>query len=269
MTLELESASYEAGGRMLVHGLRIAVVPGRVTVLAGPNGAGKSTALRLMSGDLRPAAGRVRLNDRSLGQWSAGEQALQRAVMMQHTRLDFPFPAADVVAMGRAAHRGSNRTANARIVRRALRLADATVLSERLYTTLSGGERQRVQFARALAQIIEPVPQGWSRFLLLDEPTASLDIAHQGTIMTVARALATEGIGVLAVLHDLNLAATFADELVLMQRGKIVAAGHPREVLKAGTIAAVYGTEVRVEHHAELDRVVILPLGPTRPHSPG
>jgi|HigsolmetaAR204D_1030405.scaffolds.fasta_scaffold16641_2 iron complex transport system ATP-binding protein len=261
MTLALDRVSYAARGRLLVRELTLEIVPGKVTVLAGPNGAGKSTALKLMCGDLAPASGEVRLNGRPLAAWSPSDRALQRAVLTQDPRLDFPFTAAEVVAMGRSAHHGrSTRDRDAAIVREALLRTGTGALANRDYTTLSGGERQRVHLARVLAQIAEPAEEGWDRFLLLDEPTSSLDITHQGVVMAIGRTLAAEGVGVFAILHDLNLAAAYADELVLMREGEIVAAGHPDEILTTRTVEAVYETRVHVQRHRELGRVVVLPL---------
>lgn len=261
MSYALSAVRHAAGGRWLVRDVDLAVQRGRVTVLAGPNGAGKSTALKLLTGDLRPTSGTVSLNGRPLDAWSAREQAVQRAVLTQDPRLDFPFAVEEVVTLGRGVHRGRSRRADdERAIARAMALAGVAPLAGRIHTTLSGGERQRVQLARVVAQIADPPASGLDRYLLLDEPTSSLDIAHQGSVMAAARALAAEGVGVLAVLHDLNLAAAFADDLVVMREGRIVASGAPEVVLTAETIGDVYGVPVRVERHESLDRMVVLPV---------
>ncbi len=249
--LALDAATLRRGGRTVLDAASLAVVPGRVTALVGPNGAGKTSALHLLAGDLAPDGGQAQLDGQPLIAVAPGERARRRAVMPQRFDLAFAFTAREVVAMGvldavPPAHR-------ARLIAEALERADIAHLAERLVTRLSGGERQRVALARALAQVDsgaygvdadhEP-PAG--RYLLLDEPTASLDLAHQDAVMRTARQLAAEGVGVLAVLHDLNLAAAIADELVMLSDGRVHAIGPPADILTAEVIAAVYGVSVRL-----------------------
>ena len=207
--------------------------------MIGPNGSGKSTAIRALSRTLRPSGGIVLLDERDLyAHHSARSSAQAIGVKPQDTSVSLDFSVRDVVRMGRAPHLpqrpfASETPEDEKIVDDALLAAQVADLAERAVTTLSGGERQRVLFARALAQQAE--------ILLLDEPTASLDLRHQIEILTLARDLAHRGgKAVLAVLHDVNLAATYCDRLVLLHGGKVAASGTPAEVLTAENFQTVY-----------------------------
>lgn len=232
--------AYYVQGRALLHGVDLEVRPGEVHALLGPNGSGKSTLLRLLAGELQPSAGDLHLNGRPLQTWSALEQAQQRAVLSQNHALDFPFTATEVVALGRLAAAHEAGTVARDIIRQALRLTDAEVFADHLYPTLSGGERARVQLARVLVQVWESAPLG-PRYLLLDEPTAHLDLKHQHHCLRVIRERAKQGLGALVVLHDPNLALHYADRVTLLQQGRVTASGAPIEVLTPETIQQVYG----------------------------
>ena len=221
--------------------------------MLGPNGAGKSTLLKVLAGDLAPDAGSVELNGRPLKEWSPLALARQRAVLPQAHALAFGFSAAQVVALGRLpCPRLPAPEENAR-VRDALGHAGVTELEQRRYTTLSGGERARVQLARVIAQVYDPLEgelKGLARYLLLDEPTAHLDLAHQHDCMRSARRLATRGLGVLVIVHDPNLALRYADSVTLLHQGKVVARGQPEEALTESALEDVYHVPVRVLHAA-------------------
>ncbi|SMC80215.1 heme ABC transporter ATP-binding protein [Rhizobium sp. RU36D] len=225
-------------GRTLVDGASLELTPGRFCVIIGPNGAGKSTFLKVLSGELKPDKGTVTYADRDVTRMAPRDLAALRAVLPQSTALAFPFTALEVARMGAVAF-GSLEPSIA--ARRALHRVDLAGFEGRSYHGLSGGEQQRVQFARVLAQLPEPVQGGIPRTLFLDEPTASLDIGHQIAVLDIARDFARGGGAVLAVLHDLNLAAEFADHLVIMHRGKIIAAGSPEDTLTDETVSNVYG----------------------------
>ncbi len=259
--IRAESVFFRAGRAELLSDLSLSVPPGQMTVIVGPNGAGKSTLLRLLAGDRPPAAGRIIFEGRPLAAWDPVALARRRAVLSQSVTVDFPMTAAEIAAFGRIPHRGrTDRRHDERIIARALELADATALADRSYATLSGGEQQRVQFARALAQILDGVLEGLEpAFLLLDEPTASLDIAHQAQLLRAARALADDGTGVLVVLHDLNLAATYADTIAVMARGRLVACGSPAAVLTPETVQSVYGWPVTCVQPPGAARPVLIP----------
>ena len=236
-------------GRRILDRATVSVVPGRLLAIIGPNGAGKSSLLRLIAGERRPDEGRVALDETPLARLRGRARARRIAVLPQSTHLDFAFRVEEVVGLGRLPHGDDETRGRGRaVVRSALDQVGLSDYGDRLYPTLSGGEQQRVQLARCLAQLdLQPGEQpDLPRYLLLDEPTASLDPAHQRATMALARSLAARGVGVLAVLHDLGLAASVADDLVVMANGRIAAAGPPAEVLDRALIAAVYGIEAEV-----------------------
>ena len=244
MSLAAFEVSYQVGSRKLLERVSLCVEPGQVHALLGPNGAGKSTLLKLLAGDLRPQQGRVTLEQHDLRQWSMLERARRRAVLPQASDLQFDFSAHQVVSLGRmpCLQRSSQR--EAQIVDEALQATDASHLATRSYLTLSGGERARVQLARVLAQIWEPVDD--NRYLLLDEPTASLDLAHQHASLAAARSFASTGVGVLAILHDPNLALAYSDRVTLLCCGQLIAQGTAQQVLSRDNLEKVYGVNVEI-----------------------
>jgi len=266
-----EGLYYHAGERRLVDGVSLSVEPGQVHALLGPNGAGKTTLLRLLAGELPPAAGMIELNGRTLATLTPRECARQRAVLPQSHGLSFGFTAAQVVALGRQPCPRRPAAEEARIVGEALELAGVGHLAQRSYPTLSGGERARVHLARVLAQVWEPLPDGAARFLLLDEPTASLDLAHQHDCLRAVRALAAQGIGALVVLHDPNLALRYASQATLLGAGRVTEQGAPTQVITAQSLERLYGVPVRLLR-PEGDRLpvvvvrdVVKPGGPAQP----
>ncbi|MEK6805523.1 MAG: heme ABC transporter ATP-binding protein [Pseudomonadota bacterium] len=244
MSLTGEKLGFSVSDRTLLENVSLELQPGRVHAVLGPNGAGKSTLLRLLSGEHSIQNGAVRMNSRDLAAWNARERAQQRAVLPQGESLRFAFTAQQVVALGRLPCVQHGLQRETKIVKEALATAGVTHLAERVYPTLSGGERARVQFARVLVQIWEPVALG-ERFLLLDEPTASLDLAHQHSLLTTARRFAAGGVGVLAILHDPNLALGYADDVTLLKDGRLLAQGAATETLTTENLSALYGVEVR------------------------
>ncbi len=270
MMLEARQVGVILGDKVLLDNVSLTLLPGQVTALLGPNGAGKSTLLKVLTGDVMPTYGAVYLDGRPLEGWSLVERARRRAVVPQESSLAFPFTAFEVVLLGRAPHVALRETPHdVAIAQQAMAQTRVDHLAARAYPSLSGGERQRVQFSRALAQIWEALPGGSARWLLLDEPTSSLDLAHQYEAMAVARQLAQEGVGVVVVVHDLNLAAYVADEIVLLDRGRITAEGRPEDVLTAERIRAVFGLDVVVTPHPHHGRPYVVPLPPSRPGSEG
>ncbi|TFU26564.1 ABC transporter ATP-binding protein [Thermus tengchongensis] len=237
--LEARGLGYRAGGRWLLRGVDLRVAPGEFWAVLGPNGSGKTTLLRLLAGELRPAEGEVFLQGRPLAAHPPEEQALRRAVLSQSREMTFPFTAYEVVFLGRLPHLRGRREGpeDHQRTQEALGRAQALPLAERLFLTLSGGEAMRVEAARLLAQ--EPL------FFLLDEPTNHLDPRYALELLGLFRALASEGRGVLAVLHDLNLAALFADRLLLLKEGRPLAQGSPQEVLRPELLEEAYGVPFR------------------------
>jgi iron complex transport system ATP-binding protein len=259
---QTDSVSLRRGARLVLDQVSCAALPGRVLAVLGPNGAGKSTLLRLLAGDFRPAAGSVTFAGRPLSAWSVGEIALRRAVVAQHSDLAFPFTVGEVVRLGRTPHPGrGDAPADHAAAARALAAVDLSDRAAQSYPTLSGGERQRVHFARALAQL-DCAPSG-PRALLLDEPTASLDLAHQHSVLGLARDLARrENIAVFAVLHDLNLALAYADDLLALVAGRMVAAGPITTTLTTALVREVFGIHATL-HPAREDTPAHLAFVPS------
>ena len=247
MSLIAESLNYSVSGRRLLADVSIELKSGRIHAVLGPNGAGKSTLLRLLSGEWRPKpddkSGQIHLNRRALLDWTATERARQRAVLPQTESLRFGFTSEQVVTLGRLPCLRQTPSRESEIVREALDAAGVTHLAQRKYPTLSGGERSRVQFGRVLAQIWEPVALR-ERFLLLDEPTANLDLVHQHSLLATARRFAGSGVGVLTILHDPNLALAYANEVTLLKEGRLLAQGPAAQTLTPENLSQLYGIEV-------------------------
>ncbi|GLK73818.1 heme ABC transporter ATP-binding protein [Ancylobacter dichloromethanicus] len=229
---------FSAGGRALLDGASVEVLPGRVTVLIGPNGAGKSTLFKVLAGERRAQRGQVTLAGADLAGLKPARLARLRAVLPQSVHVAFAFTVEEVAGIGAKPGRDT-----AAPIRRALARVELAGLAGENYEHLSGGEKQRVQLARALVQLEGGEGPG---YLLLDEPTASLDLAQQLLVLALVRELAGEGVGVLAVLHDLNLAAMVADEIVALKQGRVAARGTPGEVLTDARIAELYGVSARI-----------------------
>lgn len=246
MSLDIQNATVRIDHKTLLDNVSLTVEPGEVVTVLGPNGAGKSTLMKAVSGEQALSGGRIVLNGRK--HWDLREQALMLGVLPQSSSLNFPFTVEEVVLLGRTPC-SSDQRENLTIIEKILCYVDAVHLQHRLYTTLSGGERQRVHMARVLAQIWDECPTG-PRYLLLDEPTAALDPAHQQLTLKIARQQADEkGVGVLVILHDLNLAARFSDQLVILQQGGIAAKGTPRNVLTPEVVYSVFNIDISVSNH--------------------
>lgn len=234
------------GGRRVLQNVSLRAHPGRLLALVGPNGAGKSSLLNLLAGLQRPSLGEVTLEGHPLADWRPATLARRRAMLSQKVQLGFAFRVEEVVMLGRSPH--GERSVDAidrRIVDAALLAVQAAHLRGRNYLELSGGEQQRVQLARVLAQVWEHAGADGASWLLLDEPEASLDIAHQHHVLGHAQALARQGYGVIAVLHDLNLAARYADEVALLAHGQLLRHGSPAHALDAEVLSRVYGIPLR------------------------
>lgn len=233
---------------------------GRMVGIVGPNGAGKTTLLRALTGVIPLNEGRVVLEGRSISEWSRRGIARRLAVVPQTGDVLFDFTVRDIVSMGRLPHQSlwSGETVEDReAVAEALGAVGMEEYADRSFLELSGGERQRTIMARALAQR----PQA----LLLDEPTSHLDLGHQGAVMGYARALAAEHhLAVMTILHDLNTASLYCDELVVLCGGTVFARGTPEEVLRRDVIQEVYGAEVEIVDHPHVGRPQVLIS--SRPH---
>lgn len=247
------SFRYPGAGTDAVHDVSLRVAAGEFVALLGPNGSGKSTLLRLLLGALRPRSGSITFEGRSLHEWPREELARRVGVVTQSEEMPFPVTVRELVAMGRYPHLGAWRREAAddrAAIRRALEWCEVADFTSRSVLELSGGERQRVRLARALAQE--------AATLVLDEPTAALDMAHEMALFEMMARLARTGVTVVAVTHNINVAARYAHRLVLMDRGHTAADGTPPEVLTRGTIESVYQWPVEIRHEDTAPQVVPL-----------
>lgn len=255
------SVSLMRGRNQVLKDVSLSISPGECVAVVGPNGAGKSSLLKIFSGDLRPQSGDILLHGTSVAEWNRGELARCRAVLPQQSELLFPFPVRDVVLMGRAPHHGGIETAeDDRIADEAMEATDILAFQDRPYDQLSGGEKQRVQLARVLAQVW-PEPDFHGEFLLLDEPTSGLDLSHQHVFLQTARRFARAGLGVLVILHDLNLAMQYANRVMVLYHGHSVACDVPEKALIPELIQEVFKIEVRLLRQPTLGHPVLVPLG--------
>lgn len=255
--LEARDVGYRVGDKSLLEAVSARFAPGTLSVVVGANGAGKSTFVRILCRQLDHATGTVTYDGRRVEQWTDGALARVRGVLSQSLEVAFPLHAWEVVLMGRYPHfTGTPTVADERACEEAMRFFDVWGWADRDYLTLSGGERQRVQFARVLAQIWYPQP-GASRFLLLDEPLTFLDIRHQFAFMHKLRELLSWGdLVAVGVVHDLNLAARFADRVLMLKDGRLIASGAPGEVLTPGRIAEGFDVSARVVNVGDRTQLV-------------
>lgn len=243
LALDVIDLNHTFDDRRVLDGVAFQVTAGRFCIVIGPNGSGKTTLLKLMTGLLPPQAGRIHVMDRAIDGYSAAKLARIMAYVPQNAPDAFGFTVFEVVLMGRAPHLGllgMEGDTDLEIARHAMAMAGIDHLARRRIDQLSGGERQRVFIARAICQ--QP------RMILLDEPTAALDLAHQVRVMDLMERLKSEqGITVVMVSHDLNLAAMYADQVVLLNKGRIAGLGSPQSVLRFDLLESVYGCPLLVD----------------------
>ena len=243
--LEAQTVSLAIGRATLVDAIDLRINAGEMVAIVGPNGAGKSTLLRMLSGDLRPTRGQIRLKQRDIQAYSPRQLAYHRTMLSQHVNVTFPFTVEEIVHMGAG---DAGRAAAQRLVDAALGEVDLTQFAHRQLPTLSGGEQQRAHFARVLVQLACGEAQHGPGLLLLDEPTSSLDMRHQIDLVETARRRAQNGTAVIAVLHDLNLAMRFADRIVLLHRGRLAVDGGSADAITAETIRRIFEVDVTIDY---------------------
>lgn len=253
-TVSVESVSVKRGSRWIVNDVSLAVNPGEVLALVGPNGAGKSSILATLSGDLTPQRGRALLLNRPTASYRPIQQARLRAMLLQANQVSFPFSVTQVVEMARTPWAGQpEEERDEEAIAWAIDAVDIGHLAHRRFNELSGGEKARVSLARVLAQE--------TPIVLLDEPTAALDLHHQERVMGVVRRLGETGKSVVVVVHDLTLAAAYADRVALIVEGRLVAGGTPGDVITPERISQVYRVDVDVLADSDGRHIVV----PKRP----
>lgn len=257
-SIETKDIAFGYTNQPLFDGLDIRVGKGEFVGLVGPNGSGKTTFLNLLTRVLKPSRGRIFVDQKEIESFSARDLACKIAVVPQESTIIFPFTVAEVVLMGRAPHLQTilERDEDFEIAREAMEMTGVAHLSDRPITRLSGGEKQGVIIARALAQ--RP------GILLLDEPTAFLDIKHQVDIYHILTRLNRErGMTIIAVSHDLNLASNYCERVLVFKEGRLMFDGSPEKAITTDTIRNVYGTEVVVRKNRNTGRPFVLPIRPS------
>ncbi|QDC08699.1 heme ABC transporter ATP-binding protein [Oceanicola sp. D3] len=239
----------------ILRGVSLTAQPGEVTVIVGPNGSGKTTLLKALTQEV-PSTGQIALDGRDITCIPGWQLAARRAVLPQSSHIAFPFTVHEIIRLGMSA--SATQPPPGR-VEEALAQVGLAGFAGRFYNELSGGEQQRVQFARVLTQVWEPVGPDGPRWLLLDEPVSSLDIGHQLEVMQLMAGYAARGGGVIAVMHDLNLTAMYADQVMLMSQGRKLAQGPPAEVLTDARLCDAYGCALRVNATPAAPATFLLP----------
>ena len=242
---EASHISVRIRDKVILQDVNLAVHPGEFTAVVGPNGAGKSTLLKALAYENTNFRGEIKINGKSAKSYSAKSLSLIRAVLPQSSNVQFAFTAEQIVQLGRHAHR-STKIENQVIVDEVMDLTSTTEFKDRNYITLSGGEKQRVQMARVLAQVWEETV--YPRYILLDEPTSNMDIAQQQQLFSLAKMVCSRNIGVMAIVHDLNQAVQFADQLYFLRDGKITASGEAKHVFTKSNIEETFCCRVNVYH---------------------
>lgn len=247
-----EQLTVRVKNKYLLNAVDFHIKPHEFVVIVGPNGAGKSSLLKALSGDLILHSGYVRLNSRVIQSYTISELAQLRAVLTQNYEIDFPFRVKEVIEMAHFSHHDKiSKTKLDSYTSEAMHLLGVNHLSKHYFTHLSGGEKQRAQLARVLCQIMPKLKLNKSVYMLIDEPTASLDLYHQYEVMRQAKKIAAQGAGVVAVVHDLSLAASFADRVYMLNQGEVVKSGTPEQVLNEKRLAEVYNINARLNSESE------------------
>lgn len=273
--LELKNIHFEINEKVLVRNISFSAKPGEHLVILGANGAGKSTLLKILSGEISTYSGQIILNGENLNNFSNSELARLRAVMPQEVQLSFPFRAIEVVEMGHSPHVDLHNSDE--ITQRCMELFDVSHLADRRYPTLSGGEKQRVQLARVFCQLddhSESLPHALeqdtntpnnvrpeARFLFLDECTSALDPAHQHTVFEAVNKIKQGHVGVISVMHDLNLASQYADKILILKEGNLLCLGGLEETLTSSNLEDAYAIKTEILSHPVSNKPLIVNLG--------
>ena len=249
MSLSLKSVSLKLDNRQILKDVSLEINEGEIVSVIGPNGAGKSTLLNVLTGDISPDSGDIIYDNKQLNKISIQERAFTRSVMSQMQTLVFNFNVKDVIEMGWLQRGNSDFSSNFSMAFEAVTTeCNVHNLVHRKFNSLSGGEQRRVHFARTLLQLWRPSQSNDPRYLLLDEPTANLDLSSEMLLMNILKARASSKIGILIILHDLNLASHFADKIAIMKDGEIKAFGKPEEIMTDDFLTSIYEVPIKVKY---------------------
>lgn len=249
MSLNLESVSLKLDNRQILKDVSLEINEGEIVSVIGPNGAGKSTLLNVLTGDINPDSGEIFYDDKQLKQISIQERAFTRSVMSQMQTLVFNFSVKDVIEMGWLQRGNSDFSNNFSMAfENVTKECNVHNLIHRKFNSLSGGEQRRVHFARTLLQLWRPSESNDPRYLLLDEPTANLDLSSEMLLMNILKKRASLNVGILVILHDLNLASHFADKIAIIKNGEIMAFGEPEKIMEDAFLTSIYEVPIKVKH---------------------
>jgi iron complex transport system ATP-binding protein len=261
-SLRVSSLSVATEGVSLVNNVTFELSQGEILAVIGSNGAGKTTLIETLVGENKTEhsdykiSGDITFCDQTMNKWKSTQKARHIAYLPQLSALSFPFTVEEVIHLGRIPHSTGVRV-DREIIQEALGLLDITHLKTRFYTQLSGGEKQRVQLARVMSQIWREQDAS-ERILILDEPTSSLDLGHQQQLMSVISAFAKQGVAVIIVAHDVNLVTQYADQILGLYRGEVVARGTPERVITPATMKALYQVDINVLAHPRTQKPIIV-----------
>lgn len=249
MSLNLEKVSLKLDNRQILKDVSLEINEGEIVSVIGPNGAGKSTLLNVLTGDINPDSGEIFYDDKQLKQISIQERAFTRSVMSQMQTLVFNFSVKDVIEMGWLQRGNSDFSNNFSMAfENVTKECNVHNLIHRKFNSLSGGEQRRVHFARTLLQLWRPSESNDPRYLLLDEPTANLDLSSEMLLMNILKKRASLNVGILVILHDLNLASHFADKIAIIKDGEIMAFGEPEKIMEDAFLTSIYEVPIKVKH---------------------
>ncbi len=249
MSLNLKSVSLKLDNRQILKDVSLEINEGEIVSIIGPNGAGKSTLLNVLTGDFIPDSGETIYDNKELSQISIQERAFTRSVMSQMQTIVFNFSVKDVIEMGWLQRGDSHFSSNFSMAfENVTKECNVHNLIHRKFNSLSGGEQRRVHFARTLLQLWRPSESNDPRYLLLDEPTANLDLSSEILLMNILKSRASSNVGILVILHDLNLASHFADKIAIIKDGSIMAFGEPEKIMRDDFLTSIYEVPIRVKY---------------------
>ena len=248
MSIVIKSISYSINNCKILQDISIKLMPGELLTVLGPNGSGKSTLLKIISGDIIPTDGEILIDSEHLKNISIEKRALKRSVMSQNQQIMYDFSVKEIIEMGWLYSKETEKTLNFSDILKQISIeCEISHLLDRSINNLSGGEQRRVHFARTLIQLKNDLLEQENKYMLLDEPTANLDIAYQLSLIKTLKKEVSKGIGILLILHDLNLALNFSDKIVLLKNGRLMKFGSPLEVLSAEILSEIYETPISID----------------------